>query len=532
MWNLVKNNKELRMKNQIHLLLGAVLLMGSVSACHKESDVLLAYAFEDDLSFKEAKESFAGKYLVFWKAMNTNYLLWDYEKACGLDWDEHKKTFLPRFEALDEDSIKVSDATLKALMTEMVAPLHDGHLYVEFENHTTNEFVAVSPGNIRYKARDSFNEADGFVPTLRAYEQGEQLAEHREENSILKNQIQHACNTDGIGYRWALNRIEELKAKTSLTEVESKELEGLQDFVKEMKELTDADYSVKKMAEVYNGIALRYAYLNIPEMVIVNQAFAEVGINVKYALFNDGIAYFYLSNFNLTPYLHKKYSEEYFPNADELTQGIIDRGKEVWQAWFDTIQKRHKEGTLKGVIIDVRSNGGGIMLDSNFLFGCLLPKGGIQYGWSRFKRGVGRYDYSPMMPMVSFTMDAEHEIVDDVPVVILTNARSVSMSEMTSLTSKQMANARQIGRRTYGGLCGLTGNESFADNYSGHIGVDGKTPVYCYVPSVAIFNMDKQALDGIGVEPDIEVGLDLEAFKATGRDTQLDRALEYIRTGK
>ena len=520
------------MKNQIHILLGAVLLMGCVSACHKESDVLLSYAFEDNLSFKEAEESFAGKYLVFWKAMNTNYLLWDYEKACGLDWDEHKKTFLPKFEALDEDSTEVSDATLEALMTEMVAPLHDGHLYVEFENHTTKERVGVAPGGIRYKARADYNEANGFVPNLRVYEQEGLLTEYKEENSKLDAQMQHVINTDGIGYRWAVSRIEELKAKTSPTEVEVKELEGLQGFVKEMQELVAAKFSLKRTAAVYNEIALKYTYLNIPALVTVNQAFSDVGINVKYALFNDGIAYFYLSNFNLTAYLNKKYNEEYFPNADKHTQDIVDCVKSVWQTWFDTIQKQHKDGSLKGVIIDVRSNTGGMTFDSAFLIGCLLPKGGIQYGWSRFKRGVGRYDYSPMMPMLSFTMDAEHEIIDDVPVVVLTNARSVSMSEMTSLTSKQMANARQIGRRSFGGLCALTGNENFADNYSGHIGVEDKTPVYCYVPSVAIFNMDKQVLDGTGVEPDIEVGLDTEAFKVTGRDTQLDRALEYIRTGK
>ena len=47
----------------------------------------------------------------------------------------------------------------------------------------------------------------------------------------------------------------------------------------------------------------------------------------------------------------------------------------------------------------------------------------------------------------------------------------------------------------------------------------------------ASFSMDKKSYEGVGVEPDIEVDFDMDLFTATGRDTQLDRALEYIETG-
>ena len=35
----------------------------------------------------------------------------------------------------------------------------------------------------------------------------------------------------------------------------------------------------------------------------------------------------------------------------------------------------------------------------------------------------------------------------------------------------------------------------------------------------------------IHITPDIEVALDAQLFSTTGRDTQLDRALQFIRTG-
>jgi C-terminal processing protease CtpA/Prc len=65
----------------------------------------------------------------------------------------------------------------------------------------------------------------------------------------------------------------------------------------------------------------------------------------------------------------------------------------------------------------------------------------------------------------------------------------------------------------------------------GHIGERGKTPVYVYLPSVAAFTLDKKIIEGEGITPDIEVDFDEATFKATGRDTQLDRALQFLRTG-
>ena len=180
----------------------------------------------------------------------------------------------------------------------------------------------------------------------------------------------------------------------------------------------------------------------------------------------------------------------------------------------------------------MRNNPGGMTHDANYVLGALLPSGGLLYGWTRFKRGVGRYDYSPLMPMHMPTMDAPHEVIDDKPIVILTNARSISMSEMTTLSAKQVKNAIVIGRRTFGGLCGLLPNKYNTENYSGHRGVEGTTPVYVYMPTVCVLDMDKKSLDGIGIEPDIEVGFDYEEFERTGMDSQFDRALEYIRTGK
>ena len=175
-----------------------------------------------------------------------------------------------------------------------------------------------------------------------------------------------------------------------------------------------------------------------------------------------------------------------------------------------------------------------MMSDAQFVAGALLPSGGFQYGYNRFKRGTGRYDYSPLMPAIAVTMEDEHEIVDDKPVVLLINSGSVSMAEMTAQVVRLMPNGKLIGKRSHGGLCGLIDNEYNSTNYAGHIGIRDVTPVYGYVPSLASFTMDKEQLEGVGISPGIEVAFDENAFNTPtgiGRDTQLDRALQYVRTG-
>lgn len=52
------------------------------------------------------------------------------------------------------------------------------------------------------------------------------------------------------------------------------------------------------------------------------------------------------------------------------------------------------------------------------------------------------------------------------------------------------------------------------------------------MPSLASFILDKQQLEGVGISPDIEVDFDMPVFESTGRDIQLERALQFIRSGE
>ena len=135
------------MKHKILSIMGAGLLLLTLGACREQSDTLVSYGRQDQLSFGEAENSYAGKFKVLWNGLNQHYALWDYERDHGLDWDAVYDKYLPQFEALDQQK-EVTDDQLKKLATEVISPLHDGHLAVQLKNHKTGKFVAISPLSI------------------------------------------------------------------------------------------------------------------------------------------------------------------------------------------------------------------------------------------------------------------------------------------------------------------------------------------------------------------------------------------------
>jgi hypothetical protein len=304
-------------------------------------------------------------------------------------------------------------------------------------------------------------------------------------------------------------------------------LESLESLKTELKTIRAA-FSVDR----YNELVMKYESLHVPALEYYDPGFVENGIDVKFALLKGNIAYFQFSGFLLTSYIWENVANLFYNTSNPTTKKHVDSIKEVWTAWFNTVQQLHKAGTLGGVIIDLRGNGGGMQNDGYYVTGSLLPEGGSPFSYSRFKRGTGRYDYSTLTLNYLKTMEADkHEVITE-PVVVMTNGQSLSMAEITTIVVKNMENGTHIGKRSKGGICGLTSdNSTFTNNYMGHIGERGKTPVYVYLPSVAAFTLDKKIIEGEGIMPDIEVDLDVATFTATGRDTQLDRALQFLRTG-
>lgn len=525
-------------KNKI-MIWGAALIMMLISSCRSESDKLMTYDHNDPMAFKKADNSFAEKFKILWNGLNQNYAWWDYEEECGLDWDAVYDEYLPQFEALDNQET-VTDDELQALIAKACSPLHDGHMAVFFENHKTGGEVAYMPGEDRIKKRDDYAIAQQFTPSLEYYSQvanGEVEVDSEGQPRVSSfstkpiTLLMQFFLQPGVGYNWVKAQIAELNALSDLTAEQADKLDALKQLEDELFILRRRGFDAAFIS-TFNDIARKYEFLDVPGLFYIDPGFMTFGLDINFALLKGNIAYLQFSDFHLTPYIKSLDDEQLFDTSNPVVQQQMAEVRGVWEEWFNTVQQLHKAGTLGGVIIDVRGNGGGLQYDSYYLTGSLLPEGGAQYGYSRFKRGTGRYDYSTLQIANQPTMEASlHEPITE-PVVVMTNCMSLSMSEMTTLIVKGMPNGKQIGKRSRGGICGLhMDNTEFTNDYVGHIGERGKTAVYVYLPLMASYTLDMEVVDGVGIAPDIEVSLDEAKFNATGQDTQLDRALQFIRTG-
>lgn len=549
------------MKRIINNTVGAMLLTLALTACHQDSDVLTSYDRDDNLTFAEASGSFAGKFKVTWNGLNQYYGIWDYEANLGVDWDKTYEEFLPKFEALDKrdpTTNPVKDDELREMMGAFLNQLHDGHLYVSWENHHTREFVGLAPSWARNEKRYDADVADRCTLSLDFYmnlnngrvmtdDTGNAVAatvSSKPEDivyEVVKTDKETVFETPDstktkIGARWLQAKMAEHEDKMMPTDHEVHTYNYMKSLAAELEKLEkkfdDKKFDSDEDVKTYNDLVVRYSFLEVPGMIAIDKGLSRHGMVASSAMLkgNTGaIAYLYFSNFKLSPYLTNNTD---FDMTNTQTAYYISQMKNVWNLWYDNIQTMHKDGNLEGVIIDLRGNGGGSEGDEKYIMGALMEQGDFQYGWSRFKRGTGRYDYSPLVPSITKALEWDQEVIDDKPIVVLTNCRSGSMSEMTATIAQCLPNGRVIGKRSAGGLSGLQGIAASTYNYASYVGVENVTPVYCYIATQVDMDMDKNIREGVGVTPDIEVDLDETLFKTTGEDTQLNRAIEYIKTGK
>lgn len=522
------------MKNYIKGAALAAMMVLSLASCRKESDKFHNYSYLDDLTWGKAKSSYGEKFKILWEGLNSNYAIWDYEKEHGLDWDAVYDKYYPKFTELDtlSKTRTVTDKEVLDLLKEVLSPLHDGHIQIQVQNHMTKNIITVRPNHLRVytERREDYDEAiydeRPVMPNLTYYTGiPGKLLDFQTVDATPATQVLPVLDSLTS---WADKILQETSRKTLITELEMQN-EQLAIAIKNGVEKAKNSTGEQLIADV-NTLALKYAYLNIPGVHVLDETLLKYGLSMTYALFEGNIAYLQFDSFEISPYIHT--FPERMAQFEPYAQQLASQVSYVWYSWFNTIQKLHKAGQLGGVIIDVRGNGGGMLNDYQYVLGALLPSGGLHVMDTRMKRGVGRYDYSPLLPQVMPTYADPHVTVTE-PIVVLANLRSVSMAEMTSMGTKYLDNAKLVGTRTWGGLCALVENEYYSYTYAGHIGIMGQTPVYVYCPCVATFDNNGKILEGVGVTPDIEVHLDRAAWQfGKGPDSQLDRAIQYITTGK
>ena len=181
----------------------------------------------------------------------------------------------------------------------------------------------------------------------------------------------------------------------------------------------------------------------------------------------------------------------------------------IWIKDFDDIaidQFTDALATLKGqgmkdMVIDLRGNTGGLLRAALGIVRQIMCKGVI----FSTENAKGEKDY--------FECEGDREFQGRI--VILTDGYTASASEIMTGALRDNGMAVSIGTTTYGK--GLVQDFFYLSDGSG---IKFTTDQY-YTPNGT-------AINGVGIEPDIEVEFDYDAYMADGTDNQLDAAIEYL----
>ena len=233
------------------------------------------------------------------------------------------------------------------------------------------------------------------------------------------------------------------------------------------------------------------------------------------------IPYLWQSGYAMSAIL--PYLEQYDPDSEQET--AMHLAAQVIDSYFTTITEANY-GRLAGIILDNRSNTGGIVGDKELVIGTYL-KEQTAILETRSKNGAGRLDFSPWAPIYSWPNEVYSRDIttEDIPYVILQDINSISMGELSGLGARHaLPTAYIIGENSFGGqgtltpsLTNILSYGTFGDNQDteGH---------YVYTVTYATRAPGGEILEGKGSTPDKEV-----LATKDGTFAQLLEAVEYIR---
>ncbi|MFD2598848.1 S41 family peptidase [Sphingobacterium corticis] len=254
-------------------------------------------------------------------------------------------------------------------------------------------------------------------------------------------------------------------------------------------------------------IPLEYFYSGIPTLYL-DSGYKKTGIldpgfrtiTAVTGTIEQDIAYLSFNSFNLK----SSYTNEAF--------------KSVLDDFFNRVKA---DVPPRGVIIDLRGNGGGALADLDFLLGGFITEP-LHFGYTKSKMDNNRLDYSQWIPAkINPTKDSKKV---DIPFVVIVDQHSVSMSEITATAVQAFPKGGVVGERTWGGQGPLIAN--FVYN-GGQYRTSFMNLVY--TSSMQFVPLDKVSREGFGFTPNREVNVTFEEL-ASRNDTQLAAAVEMVKS--
>lgn len=165
-----------------------------------------------------------------------------------------------------------------------------------------------------------------------------------------------------------------------------------------------------------------------------------------------------------------------------------------------------KEEGVEGLILDLRNNPGGV-----------FPSAAIEVASQFLEEGVIVYERDKEGREKPYSVRGGG-LATDIPLVVLVNKGTASNSEVVAGAIQDHGRGVLIGEKTFG-----KGSVQRVHTLSDGSGL--------YVTTAILLTPNRHPIHEEGLTPDIEVPFTREDFEA-GRDPQLERALEYLQTGR
>lgn len=179
----------------------------------------------------------------------------------------------------------------------------------------------------------------------------------------------------------------------------------------------------------------------------------------------------------------------------------------VKNAFEEQITQLKNDGA-KGIIIDLRSNGGGIVDEATGIAELFVNKGETIL----ITKGKNQEEKT--------TKSTKNPIITDIPVVVLVNEGTASASEILAAALKEQYGAKIVGKTTYG-----KGVIQTLYTLTDGSGLKITTDEY--------FTPNHNKIHKVGIKPDVEVDLtkDEQGYYETSmeKDAQIQKAIEELK---
>lgn len=170
---------------------------------------------------------------------------------------------------------------------------------------------------------------------------------------------------------------------------------------------------------------------------------------------------------------------------------------------FKEIYENLVKANITSLIIDLRNNGGGIVSEALDIAEYIVDKNQIML-ITKDKEGKEEIEKSKTKPIIN------------IPIVVLTNENSASASEILVGALKDNGKATIVGEKTYG-----KGVIQELLTLSDGSGIKVTVEEY-YTPN-------KNKINGVGIEPDVEVVATEGVIVEMEQDKQLQKAIEILK---